>query len=71
MLDVNCLSFHSCQTVFVVSMVYLYIHLALQILFIMTYPALVKFLVVIRVRMFAIYLFVAKLLKCFDQNYLK
>ena len=45
-------------------MVYLYvIHLALQILFIMTYPALVKFLVVIRVRMFAIYLFVAKLLR--------
>ena len=37
----------------------------------MTYPALVKFLVVMRVRMFAIYLFVAKLLSCFDQNYLK
>ena len=33
----------------------------------MTYPALVKFLAVIRVRMFAIYLFVAKLLTYFDQ----
>ena len=49
-------------------MVYLYIHLALQILFIMTYPALVKFLVVIRVRMFAIYLFVAKLLRCIKKK---
>ena len=32
---------------------------------------LVKFLVVNRVDLFSIYLFVAQLLSCFDQNYLK
>ena len=32
---------------------------------------LVKFLVVNRADLFAIYLFVAQLLRCFDQNYLK
>ena len=32
---------------------------------------LVKFLVVNRVDLFAIYLFVAQLLSCFDKNYLK
>ena len=31
----------------------------------------VKFLVVTRADFFAIYLFVAQLLSCFDQNYLK